>query len=278
MARQAGANANGVAGEAPALYDVSNISNGDVTTIVPIAVLAIGLVLALVLRSLVAPIYLILSVVLSYLASLGISVLVFMTIGGQQGLVFLLPFLMFIFLLALGEDYNILVMTRIREEARTGQAGRAAAGGGPGGRRHRPDGHLCGPGAGRELRRPGGRRRLRAGQRADPGDRLRAGGRDPHRHLRGAHRPRALDRRAAGPLELVAIGAGPGDGDTSKASHRAGAPDRRVDGGRVGGEAADGSAADGSAADGSAAETVQAMDAQSPADGQAGTRDTPDRR
>ena len=38
--------------------------------------------------------------------------------GGQDGLVFLLPFLMFVFLLALGEDYNILIMTRIREEAR----------------------------------------------------------------------------------------------------------------------------------------------------------------
>ncbi len=118
VAREAGADASGVAGEAPALYDVSSISEGDVGKIVPIAILAIGLVLALVLRSLVAPLYLILSVVLSYLASLGISVIVFMKIPGQAGIVFLLPFLMFIFLLALGEDYNILVMTRIREEAK----------------------------------------------------------------------------------------------------------------------------------------------------------------
>jgi len=116
-ARRAGADASGAAGEAPALYDVSSISNSDVGTIVPIAILAIGLVLALVLRSLVAPAYLIASVVLSYLASLGISVIVFMKIPGNSGIVFLLPFLMFIFLLALGEDYNILVMTRIREEA-----------------------------------------------------------------------------------------------------------------------------------------------------------------
>ena len=118
VAERAGADASGVAGEAPALYDVSSISNSDVGTIVPIAILAIGLVLALVLRSLVAPAYLILSVVLSYLASLGISVIIFMKIPGNSGIVFLLPFLMFIFLLALGEDYNILVMTRIREEAR----------------------------------------------------------------------------------------------------------------------------------------------------------------
>ena len=43
--------------------------------------------------------------------------LLFIEIGGSAGLTFILPFLMFIFLLALGEDYNILVMTRIREEA-----------------------------------------------------------------------------------------------------------------------------------------------------------------
>jgi RND superfamily putative drug exporter len=117
VAHLVGATASGVAGEAPALYDVSNISDHDLRHIVPVAVLAIGIVLALVLRSLVAPIYLILSVVLSYLASLGLSVIVFIKIGASGGIVFLLPFLMFIFLLALGEDYNILVMTRIREEA-----------------------------------------------------------------------------------------------------------------------------------------------------------------
>jgi RND superfamily putative drug exporter len=73
--------------------------------------------LGLVLRSVVAPIYLIISVVFSYLAALGVATLVFIDIGGDAGLTFILPFLMFIFLLALGEDYNILVMTRIREEA-----------------------------------------------------------------------------------------------------------------------------------------------------------------
>lgn len=117
-AHHIGASDSGVAGEAPALYDVANISGQDLRHIIPIAVLAIGIVLLLVLRSLVAPIYLILSVVLSYLASLGLAVIVFQFIGGSQGILFLLPFLMFIFLLALGEDYNILVMTRIREEAR----------------------------------------------------------------------------------------------------------------------------------------------------------------
>jgi putative drug exporter of the RND superfamily len=77
----------------------------------------IGLLLGLVMRSVVAPLYLIASVVLSYFAAFGLAVLVFIKIGGADGLTFFLPFLMFVFLLALGEDYNILIMTRIREEA-----------------------------------------------------------------------------------------------------------------------------------------------------------------
>jgi RND superfamily putative drug exporter len=112
-----GATASGVAGEAPALHDISSISTSDLKHIIPFAIVAIGILLALVLRSLVAPLYLIASVGISYLAALGLSVLIFIKAGGSGGLVFFMPFLMFIFLLALGEDYNILVMTRIREEA-----------------------------------------------------------------------------------------------------------------------------------------------------------------
>ena len=108
----------GVAGEAAALYDVSATSNHDLRrTSSRSRSSRSALLLALVLRSLVAPLYLIVSVVFSYLAALGVSTLVFIDIGGDGGLTFILPFLMFIFLLALGEDYNILVMTRIREEA-----------------------------------------------------------------------------------------------------------------------------------------------------------------
>ncbi len=117
VANRSGAIASGVAGEAAALYDVSSTSNRDLLHVVPLAIIAIGILLALVLRSAVAPLYLIVSVALSYFAALGVSTLVFIDIGGSTGLTFILPFLMFIFLLALGEDYNILVMTRVREEA-----------------------------------------------------------------------------------------------------------------------------------------------------------------
>jgi RND superfamily putative drug exporter len=112
-----GALTTGVAGQAASAYDVSSVSGSDLVLIVPIVLLVIGVLLAVVLRSLVAPWYLLASVGLSYLAALGLAVLVFMGFGGSTGVNFVLPFLMFVFLMALGSDYNILVMTRIREEA-----------------------------------------------------------------------------------------------------------------------------------------------------------------
>jgi RND superfamily putative drug exporter len=117
VARDTGASAYGVAGEAPATYDVGQASSRDLVRIFPVAIIVIAFLLALVLRSLVAPLYLIASVALSYLAAFGVSVLLFQDATGAGGLNYFIPFLMFVFLLALGEDYNILVMTRIREEA-----------------------------------------------------------------------------------------------------------------------------------------------------------------
>jgi RND superfamily putative drug exporter len=106
----------GVAGIAPILYDVKNISNQDLFLIFPIVMAVIGILLAMLLRSVIAPIFLLLTVILSFASTLGITVLVWMIWGGQGGLTFVLPFMLFVFLVALGEDYNILVMSRIREE------------------------------------------------------------------------------------------------------------------------------------------------------------------
>ena len=116
-ARTAGASASGVTGQAAFTYDVAQLSDSDLRTVIPVAIAVIAVLLAMVMRSLIAPLYLIVSVVLSYFAALGLTVLVFIKVAGQPGLTFILPFLLFMFLLALGEDYNILVMTRIREEA-----------------------------------------------------------------------------------------------------------------------------------------------------------------
>ena len=117
-AQRSGATASGVAGQAAALYDVTQTADHDMVTVIPVAVLAIALLLGLVLRSLIAPFYLVASIAASYLAAIGLTTLLVIDLGGQDGLIFVLPFLMFVFLLALGEDYNILIMTRIREEAR----------------------------------------------------------------------------------------------------------------------------------------------------------------
>jgi putative drug exporter of the RND superfamily len=79
VARDTGASAFGVVGEAPATYDVSQASDRDLVHIFPVAIIVIATLLALVLRSLIAPLYLIASVAISYLAAFGLSVLLFQT-------------------------------------------------------------------------------------------------------------------------------------------------------------------------------------------------------
>ncbi|MGB9482586.1 MAG: MMPL family transporter [Candidatus Dormiibacterota bacterium] len=116
VASRIGAQDSGIFGVLPFAYDVQHLSSTDLVHIIPLVTVLIALLLALVLRSLVAPLYLVVSVVLSYLAALGVVSIVFVHILGQDGVNFLLPFLLFIFLMALGSDYNILMMTRIREE------------------------------------------------------------------------------------------------------------------------------------------------------------------
>jgi RND superfamily putative drug exporter len=118
LGQRAGAAQSGLFSQMGFSYDISSLSNNDLHTIIPVVAVLIAVLLALVLRSLVAPLYLVASVVLSYLAALGFAAFAFVHFGANSGLNFVLPFLVFIFLTALGSDYNILVMTRIREEAR----------------------------------------------------------------------------------------------------------------------------------------------------------------
>ena len=117
LARATGAQAYGIAGPDAALNDVLSSSNASLALVVPAILVLILVLLGLMLRSLVAPWYLALTVGLSYLSSLGFAMIVFVDLGGADGLVFILPLLMFVFSMALGEDYNVLVMSRIREEA-----------------------------------------------------------------------------------------------------------------------------------------------------------------
>lgn len=117
VAASAGAVQSGVESANAFAYDIQQTSDSDLSRIIPIVALLIAILLALVLRSLIAPLYLIVSVVLSFLAAWGLVALVFVHLGGNDGVEFILPFLLFVFLMALGSDYNILVMRRIREEA-----------------------------------------------------------------------------------------------------------------------------------------------------------------
>jgi RND superfamily putative drug exporter len=119
VATTAGASQNGVIGSNAFAYDINQVSASDLGRIIPIVTVLIAVLLALVLRSLVAPLYLVVSVVLSYLAAWGSVALLFVRLVGNDGVQFILPFVLFVFLMALGSDYNILVMTRIREEAQS---------------------------------------------------------------------------------------------------------------------------------------------------------------
>jgi len=116
-----------VGGTTAVFADIQRAVNHDYALVFPVAAVIILLILGLLLRSVVAPWYLLASVGLGFGATLGASVLVFQVLRDQAGLVFLLPVYMYLFVVALGTDYNILMIARLREEAREGKDARQAA-------------------------------------------------------------------------------------------------------------------------------------------------------
>ena len=96
--------------------DVSDASKRDRVVIIPIVLAVILVVLAVLLRALVAPLLLIVTVVLSFAATLGVCALVFNHVFHFAGADTAFPLFAFVFLVALGSDYNIFLMTRVREE------------------------------------------------------------------------------------------------------------------------------------------------------------------
>jgi RND superfamily putative drug exporter len=91
----------------------------DLRLIVVMTLAVVFLILVALLRALVAPLYLIASVVVSYLSALGVGVIFFQFILGQD-IYWNVPATAFIVLVAVGADYNLLLITRIREESRNG--------------------------------------------------------------------------------------------------------------------------------------------------------------
>jgi len=97
--------------------DVEQTNARDTRLIVPLVLLVVGLILIAVLRALVAPAYLIATVLASFAATLGLATFAFTEVFQTEGLAFNLELMAFIFLVALGVDYNIFLMTRARAEA-----------------------------------------------------------------------------------------------------------------------------------------------------------------
>ncbi|MER7764946.1 MMPL family transporter [Streptomyces sp. NPDC097619] len=117
-----------VGGTAAVFADVAVAVGKDLKVVFPVAAALIAVILFLLLRSLLAPVVLMLAVGLGFAATLGASALVFQHGLGRPGVDFTLPLVLFLFVVALGTDYNILVTDRIREEmARPGPARAAVA-------------------------------------------------------------------------------------------------------------------------------------------------------
>src|SRR6266536_1390639 len=107
-----------VGGGSAVSLDIQRASRHDRNLVVPLVLGVVLVILALVLRALVARLLLIGTVVLSFAAALGVSALAFDHIFGFAGADASLPLWVFVFLVALGVDYNIFLMTRVHEEAR----------------------------------------------------------------------------------------------------------------------------------------------------------------
>ncbi len=116
-----------VGGVSAAFADIRNANDRDLSVIFPVAGGLIAIILALLLRSLLAPLYLMIAVVLSFFSTMGATVLAFQGIAGHPGVSYALPIMLYLFVVAIGTDYNILMIARLREEAEHGTDPRTAA-------------------------------------------------------------------------------------------------------------------------------------------------------
>jgi putative drug exporter of the RND superfamily len=99
--------------------DFNDAAARDLRVIVPVALLVITIILGILLQAIVAPLVLIATVMASFFGTLGLSIFFFIEVQGSEGVDASLPTFAFIFLVALGVDYTIFLMSRVREEART---------------------------------------------------------------------------------------------------------------------------------------------------------------
>ena len=120
QASQFGSGAQVYVGGASAEFtDVQTTISADFLRVAAITILGILIVLILLLRAITAPVYLVLTVLLSFAGSLSLSALILQRVFGEAGINYFIPLMVFVLLVALGSDYNIFLMSRVREESAT---------------------------------------------------------------------------------------------------------------------------------------------------------------
>jgi len=109
--------ANFVGGPTAEFTDIQDVMNKDFGKVMVIVIIGVLVVLIILLKSLIAPLYLMATVLLSYGATIGIVTWLFQDILGYGGISYIIPILLFVLLVALGADYNIFLSSRIKEES-----------------------------------------------------------------------------------------------------------------------------------------------------------------
>jgi RND superfamily putative drug exporter len=110
-----------VGGSSGSILDTKNVFDSNFASVLPIVAVGVALVLLVVLGSLFLPLFAVISVLMSIIWTLAVTKLVFQTLYNYQ-ILFITPLFLFVTLLGLGMDYNIFILTRIREEATKGQS------------------------------------------------------------------------------------------------------------------------------------------------------------
>jgi putative drug exporter of the RND superfamily len=116
-----------VGGTTSQLVDVRSALRHDIKHVFPLALVIVAIILALLLRALLAPLYLLVGVVLTYVATLGVITLVFIKGLGYVGLDFTIPIIIYLFVMAIGTDYNILISSRLKEGFEQGMTPRESS-------------------------------------------------------------------------------------------------------------------------------------------------------
>jgi putative drug exporter of the RND superfamily len=108
-----------VGGESAVRADIMLTNDADFGKVVGLAIAGIFIVIAILLRSIIAPLYMVITVMLNYGTTLGVATWLFLDMMNRTSISYMLPLLIFVILVALGADYNIFLVSRIREEAQT---------------------------------------------------------------------------------------------------------------------------------------------------------------